>query len=173
VAQRLGGVGFNALFRAFGGIGGAAAGAGNVVKMLVSRTGSLFGKTFGREVYTTIGRTLTKKALSRLTVAVTVIIELVVFLNDVHTWKGKLSEKVSEEIDKWHGTVLNDLQDQYLPRIREENERGVGLIYDGLIVENRKLLQLRSAEAAPQMERLDLHCTELYRISEMLKTASF
>ena len=61
IGMRLLGDTSKGLLKARGGIGGIASGTGNIVKMGVSKSGNLFGKTFSKEVYNTIGRIFTKK----------------------------------------------------------------------------------------------------------------
>jgi len=173
VAQRLAGVGINALLRSVGGVGGAAAGAGNVVKMLVSRTGSLLGKTFSREVYSQIGKTFTKRALARLNVAIQIIIEILVFVIDAHRWRKQLTGKVAEAIEGWAADVRKELLEQHLPRIQAANEQGVCAVYDPLIVEGRKSLSHRLEESAPRKAQLALFRAELHRVRDALSTATF
>jgi GTPase Era involved in 16S rRNA processing len=173
VAQRLGGAGINALLRSVGGVGGAAAGAGNVVKMLVSRMGSLLGKTFSREVYTQIGKTFTKRTLARLNVAISIIIEVLGFVIDAHRWRGQLTGKVAEAIDGWASDVRTELLDQHLPRIQAQNDRGVRAVYDPIIDEGQKSLRLRSEGSAPKRAQLALLRAELNRVREALSRATF
>lgn len=173
VAQRLGGAGINALLRSVGGVGGAAAGAGNVVKMLVSRMGSLLGKTFSREVYTQIGKAFTKRALARLNIAIGILVELIGFIINAHRWKGQLSEKVGEAVEDWAKDVRNDLVERHLPRIQAENERGIRAVYDPLIQESRDSLRLRSEGGTLRRAQLTLFRAELKRIRESLASAEF
>jgi hypothetical protein len=173
VAQRLGGVGINALFRAFGGVGGAAAGAGNLVKMLVSRVGNLLGKTFSREVYNQIGRTFTKRALARLNVVTAVLIEVGGIVIKAHRWKSILIGKVQEAVNGWAQDVRKDLLEDQLPKIHANNVRSVGAIYDLLVEECQKALECRAEDIGPRRERLAALRAELARLdTELQNTAS-
>ena len=131
--KRISGSGINNLLLSYGGVGGAAAGAGNLVKMALSRIGNVFGKTFNREVYNQIGRTFTKTALKRLTVVLTVIIEVVGYLYHVKTWRNKLIEKVKEGIDEWALEVKKDILQETIPKLIHSNKESVTNIYDDLI----------------------------------------
>ena len=133
ILKRIGGSAIQNVLRGLGGVGGAAAGAGNLVKMAVSRIGRVFGQTFGREVYTGIGRLFTKGFLQKLNVALAVVVEAVTTIIDANTWQNKLTEKVKEAIDTWASGVVKDLRDSQIPAIQSANESGVRLIYDDLI----------------------------------------
>lgn len=144
LAMRLGGGAFSSVARAFGGVGGAAAGAGNLVKMLVSRAGAVFGKTFSREVYNQIGRTFTKRALQRLNVAVSILIDVGVFVYDAHTWQKKVAAQVADAVAKWREDVRADVLQNQVPAIRAANLQGVDDVYSGLISELRSSLEEKS-----------------------------
>lgn len=132
LGQRLAGNMIDGVLRGLGGVGGAAAGAGNLAKMAVSRTGRLFGKVFGREVYDQIGRIFTKKMLERLNVALMVVVELVTFTYEAQTWKDKLIEKSRIAVQEWKDATLNDLHAEQLPRIRQANRDVIAALYDDL-----------------------------------------
>jgi GTPase SAR1 family protein len=120
------------MLKGLGGVGGAAAGAGNLAKMVVSRLGGLFGKTFGREVYTQIGRIFTKKMLERLNVALTVVIEVGGFIYEAQTWQADLLKRSREAIDEWRNMVIQDLRDEQLPAMRQGNRDIVDALYGDL-----------------------------------------
>lgn len=172
VAQRLGGAGISALSRAFGGVGGAAAGAGNLVKMLVSRMGNLIGKTFSRQVFNQIGRTFTKRALSRLNVVTTVLIEVGVFVIEAQRWKGSLVAKVHEAVDGWAHDVRKELFEDYLPKIHANNVLSVCAIYDPLVEECQKALERRGEDVGARRERLAALRSELARLRAELHCAA-
>lgn len=136
LARRVGGAAWRSLLRGVGGVGGTAAGAGNLVKMLVSRAGRLVGKTFSREVYTQIGRFFNKQMMRRLNVAVTVLIEAGTYVYTSKTWQNDLVRQVSMGLDEWKGQVLDDLLNGQIPSIHEANEASVKAIYDDLIADS-------------------------------------
>ncbi len=164
VAQRLGGAGIHALLEAFGGVGGAAAGAGNLVKMLVSRVGNLLGKRFSRQVYNQIGRAFTKRALARVNVATTILIEVGSIVIEAHRWKSMLIGKIHEAVDGWAHDVRKDLLEDYLPKIHASNVRSVHAIYDLLVEECQTALGLRTEEVGPRREQLAALRAELARL---------
>jgi GTPase SAR1 family protein len=129
LGQRLAGNAVNSMLRGLGGVGGAAAGAGNLAKMAVSRAGHLFGKQFGREVYNQIGRIFSKKMLERLSVVVLVLVEAVTFVYEAKVWQGKLIARTSEALDEWQTEVIKDLLEQHLPQIRQANYNIVDDLY--------------------------------------------
>lgn len=135
LARRVGGAAWRSLLRGVGGVGGTAAGAGNLVKMLVSRAGKLVGKTFSKEVYAQIGRFFNKQMMRRLNVVVTVLIEAGTYLYTSSTWQGDLVRQVSTGLDEWKGQVLDDLLNTQIPSIHKANENAVMDIYDDLIAD--------------------------------------
>lgn len=135
LGQRLAGNAVNSMLRGLGGVGGAAAGAGNLAKMAVSRAGRLFGKQFGREVYNQIGRAFSKKMLERLNMAVLVLVEVVTFVYEAKVWQGKLIELTSDALDEWQNEVKKDLVEQHLPQIRQANYDIVEDLYGGTTVQ--------------------------------------
>ena len=116
-----------------GGVGGGAAGAGNYVKMAVKRVGQLFDKAFGREVYAQIGRLFNKRAVQALGAGAAVAIEAALLLWDVHHWKEQIKERAGKAIEKWETDVVRDIQENYLPQIKQSNVGGVHLCYDDMI----------------------------------------
>lgn len=125
LARRIGGSAASSALRALGGVGGAAAGAGNLVKMLLSRGGRLVGHVFSRRVYDAIGRFFTKRMLARLNVAVLVLVDAVGFVWDARTWQKKLEKLVGKAIDAWREAVEKDVAKQDLPALRSANVDGV------------------------------------------------
>lgn len=109
------------LLSGFGGVGGAAAGLGNLAKTIVSHVGKLFGKTFSREVYTQIGKIFTKRALAAISIAGQVLIDAAAFLWDAYHWQGDLIKKVDEQLDKWKDDVLAEFQENTIPAYRKNN----------------------------------------------------
>lgn len=130
LGQRLAGKALNSMLRGLGGVGGAAAGAGNLVKMMVSRVGRLFGKQFGREIYNQIGRTFSKKMLERLNIAAQVLIEVVTFVREGMTWQDQLTKSSHEALEEWRSEVLKDMLVHHIPQIRQANRDIVSALYD-------------------------------------------
>lgn len=129
IAQRLAGNAVNAMLSGLGGVGGAAAGAGNLAKMAVKRLGELFGQRFGREVYDQIGRIFTKRMLERLSVAVTVIVEIGSFVYEAQVWQRKLIEQSRDAVGTWRAEIDQVLHEQHLPSLRASNEAIINELY--------------------------------------------
>ncbi len=130
LGQRLAGNAINSMLRGLGGVGGAAAGAGNLTKMTISRAGRLFGKTFSREIYNQIGRTFSKKMLERLNIVVQVLIEVVTFVHEGMTWQNRLIQDSKKALDEWRDEVIKDILEQHIPQIRQANYEIVSALYD-------------------------------------------
>jgi hypothetical protein len=169
LGQRLGGQGIHAVFRSVGGVGGAAAGSGNLVKMLVSRAGRLFGQTFSREFYNQIGRTFTKRFLARLNVAVVVIVEVGGYLLEVRRWQGRVTDQVRAALDGWTAQVLDDLLRVQLPTSGAENRRGVVALYGGLVAELDQDLAARAASSDAARGELGALRAELADVAAALE----
>lgn len=137
--KRFMGAGVNNILRGFGGVGGAAAGTGNLVKMAVSRIGKAFGKTFEREIYNQIGKTFTKETLKKLNVVISIITEVVGYLYHVKTWQDKFYDKVSEGVNSWEKEVSADILKDTIPKLIEANKKSVHACYDDLIENYRSI----------------------------------
>lgn len=153
VGQRVAGEAALAMFRGMGGVGGAAAGAGNMVKMVVSRVGRFFGKRFSRDVYTRIGKVFTKKFLQRAGAAIAVIIEVGGYLIEVQTWQRKMTEDVDQALAQWGAEMTEEHLPDFVEGLREENLRGVAEIYDGLISSVASTLEAKNDEAEAERDR--------------------
>lgn len=173
LTERLAGAGINRLLRSIGGVGGDAAGMGNVVKMLSKRLGKLVGKTFSREFYEDLGRMFTKELMEKMAVVVAVLIEVGIFIYEAQTWQKKLYNKVSEAIDEWHKSVNESMLGAQLNKLRMQNEQGIQSIYDPLIRELLKNLELRRTDAAPWQAKLAIFRAELALIRAEIPTATF
>ncbi len=154
VTQRLAGAATSSALRGLGGVGGAAAGAGNLAKMIVKRIGNLFGKTFGREVYKVIGRIFTKRALQYINAAGAILIEVITFVWEANRWRGKVCERVEVAIAQWRKDVVADLEAQQLPPIRTANIAAVEDLYSGLIAEHEASLEARSQGATSSSQSI-------------------
>lgn len=168
LSSRLAGNAASSILRGMGGVGGAAAGAGNLAKMIVKRTGQLFGKTFGREVYKQIGRVFTKKMMERLNVALTVLIEVVGYLREVQVWQGKLIERSNETIDIWCSQVALELINQQLPSMLGANQAIVDDLYQNMIDPSSELDQASSIEREENLATLHARRNQLLLLRRKL-----
>ena len=107
--------------KSMGGVGGTAAGVGNIVKMGVKQVGRLFGKTFGKEIYKNIGKIFTKKMVQAMSVCLQVVADLAFFAWDACHWQEELKQKVDQTVAKWHGEILEQLKGGMLEQYRKTN----------------------------------------------------
>ena len=133
LAMKIAGKGVDALLRGLGGVGGAAAGAGNLAKMLLKRAGGLFGKTFGREVYAAIGRTFTKRAMQRMSIFLSVAIDTILYVRESKTWQAETSNQLGAQLEEWGADVMTELRENTLPSIVKANAEGVDGVYADLL----------------------------------------
>jgi hypothetical protein len=133
LAKRASGAVSTNLLRSFGGVGGVAAGAGNLVKTLLRRAGDLIGTKFSRGVYEQIGRIFNKRMVTRLGMAASVAIDVIFYVWDAHHWRGQLKERVGAALQDWEKAVVEDLTTCHLPQIEAANVEGVHACYDDMI----------------------------------------
>lgn len=134
--KRFLGQGVKSILRGFGGVGGMAAGTGNLVKMAVSRAGKLLGKTFNREIYNQIGKTFNKRALEKLQGPLQVLTEVATYVYQANTWQKGLTKRVDKGIEDWAAEVCKELIQSTIPRIVENNRKSIEECYEELIGEN-------------------------------------
>jgi len=167
VLERVGGSAITNLLHGIGGAGGAAAGAGNLVKMVVSRAGNIFGKTFSREIYDNIGRTFTKKALGRLNVAVQIIIEVGAYLVHTYRWQGKLKERTGLAVDDWRDATIHELLNDNVVAIERRNLKGVENIYDDLIGSEAAADSRKREGLSQRLTAIRMHADALHSLVQL------
>ncbi|MBP7562701.1 MAG: dynamin family protein [Candidatus Cloacimonetes bacterium] len=113
-----------------GGVGGTAAGTANLVKMMVSRTGKLFNKTFSRSVYKVIGKTFTKRMMQRLNIVFHIAVEAVSYLYSSSTWQPKLIKSIDSSLDKWADETIIDFKNKTISEYTTANKELVKGIYE-------------------------------------------
>lgn len=162
IGKRLGGSVVENVLKGLGGVGGLAAGAGNLAKMAVSNLGKVFGKTFSRDVYTQIGRVFTKRAMTRFNAIFAIVVEAVVYLHHTSTWQENFNTKTSKAIDDWAEEVKIDLKDTCIPDIESINAAGIRTIYDDLInqdlseiMEKKKMNNIQSSNIETYIEEVN------------------
>lgn len=168
IARKIGGSIVEGVLKGLGGVGGVAAGTGNLVKMAVSRAGKAFGKSFSREVYRQIGRAFSKRAIARFNMIFAVVVEVVVYLHHVKTWQGKLVEKLEEVINIWSDEVKNDLVDVCIPEIIFNNISGIHRIYDDIADQDISEIQKRSDENSKMENDIDRSMDEVKSLKNNL-----
>lgn len=168
LGRRMGGQAAASVLRGLGGVGGVAAGAGNLAKMLVARAGALVGKRFGPEVYRAIGRFFSKRMLARLNVAIAVVVEVAGYVADAMTWQKKLASKIDEALEGWRADVTADVLEKDLPSMRRANEQGVRALYEDLAVASRTEEPAGTRERDARLEDLRAVRAELASIRAVL-----
>lgn len=117
------------LVQGFGGVGGSAAGVGNLVKMGVKKAGALVGKTFGRQVYVNIGKIFTKRMVQTMSLCLQAVVEFAFFAWEANRWQGELTEKMCEIVDKWEAEVRSEFLTKAIPEYRDSNYENVKASY--------------------------------------------
>ncbi len=116
ILQKLATNGLGRYFSAFGGAGGSGAGIANAASHLLKKIGELFGKTFSKETHNMLKHILSKigaTSMKAVSLAISIILELLVEIVDYNTWQQKLEKKVIKAVDKWKKDTIpkvnNDL----------------------------------------------------------------
>ncbi len=169
IGYKLAGTAGTSIMKSFGGVGGSAAGLGNLVKMLVKNVGGIFKKTFSREVYTQIGKIFTKKLLSALTVALDVVIEAIDYIRESLTWQEDLKKQVDDVMQKWlsqvkeefSGTMLNDYKKNNIDNVRECYAGMIQDVEDEIKVAKEQHSQSEITELNYQLEHIRFFAAQL------------
>jgi len=154
VARRLTSSAASSFLKGLGGVGGAAAGAGNLAKMALSKGGHLFGKEFSRPVYDQIGRVFSKRMLGKINALVTIAVEGSLFVWEAKTWQEKMKKQMAGILDTWQQDVDETMAVSDLPQIEEANTSSIHEIFSDQVDEYEGLLASR--ESPEKDDRLDL-----------------
>lgn len=115
-----------------GGVGGYAAGAGNLTKMVVSRGSKAIGIKVPSSAYIKIGRFFNKAMLIKIGEWSGAVLIISQEIQDIFTWKKSLINKSNEELEKKRKEFLESVkksvkrykshQNKLLKKIFEEND---------------------------------------------------
>lgn len=122
-------------FIAFGGQGGANAGIANAASHLLKKAGDIFGQKFSVATHNAVKQFLSKiGATSMKTVGavVAVVVELLILLYQLKTWKKKLREKINKGLVNWQKETLPIVSDD-LVKLRDENVETLKNIADDIV----------------------------------------
>ena len=123
MGMRLALKGIDKYMAAFGGAGGANAGIANAASHALKQLGRLFGKTFSRQTHNALKHFLAKIGMTSMRsvgLVLTLLAEAILFLVEIHTWKGNTLKKVSELLDTWEQETLPVVLEE-LDKLRETN----------------------------------------------------
>ena len=129
LVERAGTQALKHVFTQFGGAGGANAGIANAASHLLKKVGDLFGKTFSRETHNTLKHVLAKigaTSMKAVSIAITVVVEVLMTVADYATWKSKLRKAVKKATGEW----LNETLPSALKDIRSCCQDNIARISD-------------------------------------------
>jgi hypothetical protein len=169
LAKRAAGEAAGQALHGLGGVGGLAAGAGNLAKMAVKRLAGLFGKTLGREVYRVIGRLFTKRFVAAASAVLSAAVEAGLYVHEVKTWQRDQKAAVSKALEEWCEEVTKEVYDKQLPAIGRANMAGVCAVFQGLLDEHDAALRSRVAGAAERALRLEALDVRLHALEARLR----
>ena len=149
LGQQLAGKTANAMLHSLGGVGGVAAGAGNLVKMGVKQLGRLFHHTFSKEVYRQIGKIFTKKLMNALVIGLDAIVEIFSYIRESNRWQGELKKRVGEILDDWKNEALKELRDTSIPQLQENNRNTVVQCYEAMKQECQLSIDAQKSSIKP------------------------
>ena len=155
------------LLKGFGGIGGVASGTGNLVKMGVSRFGKLFGKTFSRDVYNTIGRTFTKKMIARLNIAFMVFLEMGGYVYESKTWQKKLNKQIVTTLNEFKEEVTGEITLNTIENIKKSNIETINDVFLNLeMYATNEIHNLENNEEVKQLKGIE---NKIIKINKLKK----
>lgn len=167
IGMRLLGDTSKAFLKGYGGVGGVASGTGNIVKKLVSKSGKLFGKTFSREVYNTIGRNFTKKMIAKLNVAVMVGVEVIIYVYESKTWQNKLKKQIEKSLNEFKKESIDELTMDMIENIKESNIETINDVFLELEINtNNEINLIEKNKEISQVEDL------IFKINKLTKELS-
>lgn len=170
LGQRVASECFSQTVRSVSGVGGAANGVGNLVKMGVKQVGKLFGKTFSREVYTQIGKIFTKNVVKTMSVCLQAFVEGAFFAWDACHWQGQLVDRVRMALDDWESEVCKSLDETMLPDYCKTNYEHVQEAYKGMLgVYDEQIAESQKTHSAKEKESLFDDLATLTALSEKLE----
>lgn len=139
-SSRIGGEIASSMLKNIGGIGGAAAGAGNIAKKTLKKIGGLFGKKFSRDVYAKIGKFFSNKALAKLNILFNLAVEAIAYAWESNRWQGKLEEETHQAILKWKEEICFDLENHMIEEYRQINIKNVNEVYKEARIDSEMVL---------------------------------
>ena len=166
IGMRLLGDTSTVLLKGLGGVGGVASGTGNLVKMGVSRFGKLFGKTFSRDVYNTIGRTFTKKFIQKANVALMVAIEVIGYVYESKTWQKKLKKQISLEFNKFKEELKTEIKLNTIESIKKANIETINDVFSALEIETNN--EVNILENDKELENIKSILNEINKLKPQL-----
>ncbi len=132
VAQKFASSALAKFFAGFGGAGGSGAGIANAASHALKIFGDLFGHTFSRETHNALKHFLAKigaTSMKAIGAAITVVIEGIMIIYDVNTWKGKLKKEIIKGLDKWESGTTDTILSE-LDKLKQQNIETINDIAD-------------------------------------------
>ncbi len=149
IGQQLVGKTAGTMLRSLGGVGGMAAGTGNLVKMGVKQIGRLFHHTFGREVYKNIGKIFTKKMMAAIGAAADAIMEIVGYLRECNKWQDELKTNAHKAIEQWCEEAQQEILETSIPSLQENNRDTVIQVFDDMDKEYQTSIDAQKSTIEP------------------------
>jgi len=107
----------------FGGKGGANAGIANAASHVLKKVGNMFGKTFSRETHNALKHFISKVGLTSskaISAAAVLVIDAVVAIVDLTTWKITLTNAIKKAVDSWSKDV-KDVTTKDIEKLKSQN----------------------------------------------------
>lgn len=124
--------GLNSYFSTFGGAAGAGGGVANAASHALKKLGDVFNHTFSRSTHNGLKHFLAKMGATSaksIAIAAAIIIDIVIDLIDLATWKMRLKSKIDEGLKKWkdncYPKTIKSLED-----LQVENENNLRVIVE-------------------------------------------
>lgn len=149
IGQQLIGKTAGTMLKSLGGVGGMAAGAGNLVKMIVKQVGKLFKHTFSKEVYRTIGKIFTKKMMATIFVGLDAIVEIAGYISESNKWQGELKKNAHKVVEQWLEEAKKEMIEKSIPDLQQNNRESVMKLYDDMNNEYQCTIDAQKSKINP------------------------
>ena len=130
--NRLAALELESFFLQYAGKGGLKSGVPNAAKAILKKAGEKFDVTFKRETHNALAQFLKRVGANSargVAAAAAVIVEGVLYVGDVATWKAILRRKAKKKIRKWADTVLPSVQHDLI-ELQNRNLRVIISFFD-------------------------------------------
>jgi hypothetical protein len=104
-------------------------------------------------------------------VAVALLIDIGMFIQDAKTWQSKISEKSIEAIVNWRDAVNKDIITDNIPAMRQKNDAGIDEYYLPLISEVESNFKQQTGNSALEVSLADAFGAKLDESRKMLDAA--
>ncbi|MCK8825256.1 dynamin family protein [Fuchsiella alkaliacetigena] len=163
-------------FAKFGGQGGAGAGVANFASKTLKNVGNLFNKKFSLATHNGLKKFLSKigaTSAKGIQTGIVILVEALVYLWKVATWKTKLKTKTKEAIDEWASKLKLQFEEEISKSIKE-TKKLVKETIDYTTSDLKEIIKQQQEQGKFSSEELDKHLKRVeIKQGALIKVRSF